>query len=223
MQHKTKLTLAAAVAMGISNGANAIHVSATVTELQIYLGLVDIMAEPESSFSGMIIGGDTDASIGLTLEGDMVAFVSDTYLGMSWDLTNGIRQGVNGSGGTSFQGGTISISTSTDGVIYSAYQTIDASVTSIDFLAGEDGHLLAAPSQTTAGLIVNDSGGITFPGLWGGDVLGSGFNNAVGTMNLFSNSAGIFMEGTQVPLPAAAWMFASALFGLAGLGRRRGR
>jgi hypothetical protein len=44
---------------------------------------------------------------------------------------------------------------------------------------------------------------------------------------LFGNSAGLFLEGSvsaapsAVPVPAAAWLFGSALVGLAGIGRKR--
>lgn len=53
----------------------------------------------------------------------------------------------------------------------------------------------------------------------------AGIDEAVGGVSLFGFPALMFMEGeitlTEVPLPAAAWLFGSALLGLAGVARRR--
>lgn len=221
MKHMTKMALAAAVAAGVSAGAHAVPVSGTVTALQMTLGTVDILADPNSTFNPLTIGGDTVT--GMTMSGYMVAYTAGTYVGITWDLTNGMRQGVNGSGGTIFEGGTIEITTSTDGVNFVAFDTVDASQTNLPFLAGVDGHIAPMPTQTTAGFIVDDNGYGTLPGLWDLAFFGVGFNNAAGKLSLFGNASGIFMEGSiaPVPVPAAAWLFGSALVGLAGVGRRR--
>lgn len=226
MKTITKLTLAAAVAAGVSTGASAASVYGQVTAIQIMLGSTDLMADPNSSFYGMDIGGDT--LTGLTLTGDMVAYTAGTHIGLSWNLTDGVRQGVNGTGGTLFTGGTIAISTSTDGgIVYTPFDTIDVSVTNIPFLAGQDGHIISCGgvpySQCTQGFVIDDQGEGTLPGLWDQTIFGDGFDNAVGTLNLFGNTAGIFMQGGAyyVPVPAAGWLFGSALLGLAGM--RRGR
>jgi hypothetical protein len=54
---------------------------------------------------------------------------------------------------------------------------------------------------------------------------GPGGGQAVGGAVLLGNAAGIFLAGdltmTVVPVPAAAWLFGSALVGLAGIGRKR--
>jgi hypothetical protein len=90
-------------------------------------------------------------------------------------------------------------------------------------LSGVDGPLQPAPTQTTAGLVVDDLGNGTLGGLWDGTFFGAGFNSAALTSSLFGASDGIFLEGTvsAVPVPAAAWLFGSALIGLAGIKRKK--
>lgn len=224
MKTMTKVILSAAVATSVSTGANAIAVSGTVTALQLAVSGsgFELMGGPQATFNGMTIGGDTVT--GLTLSGDMVGYAAGTWIGISWNLTNGMRQGVNGAGGTIFEGGTISYTTSTDGgITYTPFDTLDASVTHLPFLAGDNGFMFPAPTQTTAGFVVDDAGYGTLPGLWDLVVLSPSFNNAVGTFTLFGQSVGVFMEGSvaPVPVPAAAWLFGSALLGLAGLKRKR--
>lgn len=222
MQSIPKLTLAAAVAAGISAGANAVAVHGNVSEMQLFIVNEDILAPASASFSGMTIGGDTVT--GLTLTGDMIGYSTAAYIGLSWNLTDGMRQGVNGAGGTSFQGGTIEVSASTDGGTSWFYiETIDASVTAVDFLAGQPGHFVADPAvQTTAGLVVDDAGYGTLPGLWDLIIFSDGWDSAAGQLYMFDQTWGIFMEGSvaPVPVPAAAWLFGSALLGLAGMRRR---
>lgn len=222
MKTLTKMTLATAVAATLSTGANAVAVSGTVTAAQVTVAATDYMGHPNASFTGLAIGGDTVT--GLTLTGDMIGYGAGTYIAMSWNLTDGMRQGPNGTGGTIFQGGTLTLTTSTDGgVTYYPFTTIDASVSSIPFLAGQDGHYAPMPTQTTAGLVVDDAGYGTLPGIWDLIFFGAGWNNAVGTMNIAGGTIGFFMEGSvaPVPVPAAAWLFGSALLGLAGMSRKR--
>lgn len=221
MKHMTKLALAAAVATTVSAGANAVAVGSTITGVQMALGTTDLLASP-GSVNFLNIGGDTVT--GLTMTADMTAFTAGTYVYIDMQLTDGIRQGVNGAGGTIFTGGAIYISTSTDGgVTVNPFDTVDASVTNIPFLAGVNGHIAPAPTQTTAGLVIDDAGYGTMPGLWDLVFFGSGFNNAAGALSLFGNQAGIFLEGEvyALPVPAAAWLFGSSLLGLAGIGRKR--
>ncbi|MEH6591128.1 MAG: hypothetical protein V7746_12780 [Halioglobus sp.] len=84
----------------------------------------------------------------------------------------------------------------------------------------------------TAGLsLTGGAGGASFtvaqPGLLNlAD--NSTFGNAVGGADLFSNSAGLYLGGdltftevAAVPVPAAAWLFGSAILGLVGIGRKR--
>lgn len=223
MKTITKMTMAAAVAASVSTAANAVPVSMyqQVTDMQIVLGSSNLLAPP-GSVSYMDIGGDTVT--GITLTGLTTGYVANTYVSLEWNLTDGIRQGVNGAGGTVFEGGYLYVSTSTDGgATYIPFDTVDASVTNIPFLSGQDGHYYPAPTQTTGGLVIDDSGYITTQGLWDLAFYGSGWNAAVASVTLFGQSFGVFMEVSDVPVPAAAWLFGSALLGLAGLGRKTSR
>lgn len=222
MKTMTRMTLAAAIAATVSTGANAVAVSGTVTAMQWAQNTQDLLDHPNATFNGLAIGGDTVT--GLTLTGDMIMYSAATYIAVSWNLTDGMRQGVNGAGGTLFEGGTIAFTTSTDGgATYQPFFTWDASVTNIPFLSGQNGHLAPTPTQTTAGLVVDDLGYGTLPGLWDLNFFGAGWNNAAGIIVIGGNAAGLYMEGAiaPVPIPAAAWLFGSALLGLAGF--RRGR
>lgn len=222
MKTLTKMMLAAAVAASVSAGANAVAVYGTVTAMQMTQGTTDFLSDPNASFSALTIGGDTVT--GLTLTGDMVVYTAGTYLGLSWNLTDGMRQGVNGAGGTFFEGGYLEMTTSTDGINFIHFDTIyGGDYSNFDFLAGQDGQVAPVPSQTTAGLVVDDAGYGTLPGLWDLTYFGAGWNNSVGALYIGGNSAGFFMEGSiaPVPLPAVAWLFGSSLLGLAGIGRWR--
>lgn len=220
MKMITTMTLVAAVAATLSTPANAIAVSGSVTNMQITWANTDILADPNASFYGMTIGGDTET--GLTLSGYMVGFISGNWIGLDWNLTDGMRQGINGAGGTIFQGGTLSITTSTDGITFTDYQVYDAPWAT-DFLAGQDGDMVPCPGQCTAGLVVDDAGYGTLPGLWDLTFFGAGWNNAAGGLTIFGDHQGIFMEGSvaPVPVPAAGWLFGSALLGLAGFANKR--
>lgn len=218
MKTLTQLTLATVVASAVSSGVNAVPVYGFVTDLQLTLGATDLMAHPNSVFNGLTIDGDTET--GLTLWGDMIAYTAGTYVGLSWNLSNGVRQGPNGSGGTIFYDGGIEISTSTDGVNYTYFDTTDAGYYNTNFLAGNDGHIAPVPIQTTAGLVVDDTGFITVGGLWDLAFFGAGFNNAAGKIHIFGDTAAVFMK-VYVPIPGAAWLFGSSLLGLIGMRRQR--
>ncbi len=189
-----------ALASASSMGAYAIPVTGTITSLQMTLSTEDLMAPAEAEFNGLTIGGDTDT--GLTITGNMVAFTAGTYVGIGWNLNNGMRQGVDGAGGVIFQGGSITISTSVDGVNFTPFDTVDVSTTNIPFLAGGNGAILPAPNQTTAGMVVNDAGYGTLPGLWDLAFFSPTFNNATGALSLFGQSAGIYMTGSISPFVA---------------------
>jgi hypothetical protein len=224
-----KLLLAAAVAATVSTGAQAVGVTSNVTGAQLFLGFVDVL-QTGGVTAPITIGGDTVT--GITFGGQAV-FNSGPDVRITFDLQDGARQGANGAGGTIFSGGTINIETDT-GTGYASYAVVDASDadgqgigTNIAFLSGVDGHLQPVPTQTTAGLVIDDAGNGTLGGLWDAAFFGTNFNNAISAVSLFGNSAGLFLEGSvsaapsAVPVPAAAWLFGSALVGLAGIGRKR--
>lgn len=220
MKPMTQLALAAAVATTLSTGANAVAITSNITDFQFVIGTVNIL-DP-IGVNWMDIGGDTVA--GVTLTGELTLYTAGTHVYLDWQLTDGMRQGLNGAGGTIFEGGYIYLSTSTDrGATVTPFDTVDVSVTNMPFLADMNGHIAPAPTQTTAGLVIDDSGNGVLPGLWDLQFFGSGFNNAAALTLLVGSSSALFLEGTvsPVPVPAAAWLFGSALLGLAGMARRR--
>ncbi len=219
MDYKKKLVLTGVLvtASTLSAGANALHNSVwgPVADIQIMLGTQDIVDSHNITIEG-------DVFEGIELIGETIGLVSEIYIKLEWDLL-GLRQGIDGAGGVLFDQGTIRISTSTDsGVTYDFYETIDASVDNIPFLAGATDHLGIGP---ISGLVIQDNVEGAFPGLYTDF---SSLGNEVGSINLFGNQAGIFLQGTyftdaEMPLPAAAWLFGSAVLSLAGISYRRKR
>ena len=105
----------------------------------------------------------------------------------------------------------------------------DLSQTPLNFTKGSV--VNAAPAFVNPGFVIDQGGAldgspivIGMPGFDTGFGLGE---NAVGELNLFGFSADTYMGGTltmevaAVPVPAAAWLFGSAIVGLAGIGRKR--
>lgn len=220
MKPMTKLALAAAIATTVSTGANAVAITSNITDFQFVIGSIDILDPAGANW--MEIGGDTVA--GVTLTGELTLYTAGTHVYLDWQLTDGVRQGLNGAGGTMFNGGYIYLSTSTDGgATVTPFDTVDVSVTNMPFLAGSYGHIAGPPTQTTAGLVIDDSGNGVLAGLWDLQFFGVGFNSAVATTILVGSSSALFLEGTvsPVPVPAAAWLFGSALLSMVGMARRR--
>ncbi len=221
------LVSAIAAATTFSSAGSAYPIISDVTGVQLLFGTNDLLDEPESRINNFQIGGDTVT--GVTIEADLVAYTTGTLVYIDMQLTDGLRQGVNGSGGTVFTGGQIFISTSSDGgTTITPFDTIDASVTNIPFLAGADGHLAPTFPQTTAGLVIEDDADNSLPGLWDMQVFGENWDGSVGSIELFGQDLALYIEGqigwgSEVPVPAAAWLFGSALLGLGGLGRSRSK
>ena len=236
---KKPLFLAATIAATVSTGANAVAVESNITDVGLWLGATQyigsINVEPDNGQSGawadIAIGGDTVD--GMTFTGSIITRgVSTTVLQLDFNLSDGERIGPNGTGGTIFRAGTVIIDAFWIG---SGPSTIDAAITPVSFLSGADGHLIPCTgipfsSQCTAGLVVDDSGNGTLGGLWSGDFFdglpGSfGFNSAATTFTMVDETVlGMWLEGTvsaAVPIPAAAWLFSSALIGLVGIKRRK--
>ena len=105
----------------------------------------------------------------------------------------------------------------------------DLSTDNLDFTKG--GVVNAAPAFVNPGFVIDQGGAldgspitITMPGFDTGFGLGE---NATGSLVLFGFAAETYMGGdltlevAAVPVPAAAWLFGSAIVGLAGIGRKR--
>lgn len=228
------------LATTLSTTANAAYttmVYSNITNIQLWLGQSNVMtAEGPGSFSGLQFGGwaqdmDDDGyfdSADLTLTGLISFTVNTVPVRLTLNLADGNY--VQGSGIT-FTAGDIGVELQgSDGWI--PYSPIDASIDNVGFLANRP---WGFPVQTTAGIVRN-----ALPGLWDGEIGSFGFNRAVGSLEVVGLSMGFYMQGEiatgfpneppttgplfgspEVPLPGAAWLFGSAVVGLAGLRRRR--
>jgi hypothetical protein len=223
------------------NAATVNHVYSDITNIQLWRGQSNLMAEEAPGyFTDLQFGGTaTDVNDdGLIDNADimftgLIGFTTNSLpIQLTFNLSNGsYAQG----SGITFSGGYIQIEVqTTEGWI--PYSAIDASITNIGFLANQPGALADAfPGQTTAGIIRN-----ALPGSWDGEIGSAGFNRAAGSFTLLAQSLTFYMQGEigtgfpdegvsgmlfgppEVPVPGAAWLFGSALVGLAGVRRRRG-
>ena len=182
--------------------------------------------------SGFNISGTVDfddqtgnvVSQDLVFDGGLVVNTSgpDYYIGFM-NVTGDyvVNQGLTLNSGA-FDGGT------GGGADMAAYIVIDAS-TALPFTEG--GVVNVAPSYVNPGFVIDQNSTlngspitITMPGFDTGVGFGE---NAAGGVDLFGFAAHTYfggsltMEVAAVPVPAAAWLFGSALVGLAGVGRKR--
>jgi hypothetical protein len=234
-----KIALAAAISViSIQASATIYNVSSNITATpQLFLSFADQVdnspnGAADFSISGTIEDTNDDGvpeNIDITFSGT-ASFTSGPAVRLDFNLRS--TQYIPGQG-VVMSGGTILIETDT-GNGFTEYSTVEAALEPLEFLSGLDGHLQPVPIQTTAGLklegfvpqqTVNNA--IDLPGLWDAGFNGTNFNNAVSAVNLFGNQAGLFLEGeivmVPVPVPAAAWLFGSALLGLVGMGRGRAK
>lgn len=232
-----KLLIATAVAASMISGANAATnylVSSNITGVGLYLNDID-MTQPEYEggpagyftnfgFGGTAVDTNDDGivdSSNLTLTGLVGINANGLNIRLTFDLNNG---GYVAGSGTTFTGGTILIDiATTEGFVN--YSTIDASTTNLPFLANAPGHMAGAyPGQTTAGLLLAP-GTTALPGLWDLIPESATFNNAVSALALLGQNSGMNLQGDitleEVPVPGAAWLFGSAVVGLAGASRKR--
>jgi len=240
-----KLLLATAIAASVATGAHAAttyDVSSNITGLQLWLGSNNLLtAEPGGYFSGVQFGGTAyDANDDGIIDNSNVTMTGEvgfTAAGKPIKLTFNLSGGNYAAGsGTTFSSGNVDVQLYTnlntgydpanDDFEWIPFSTIDASTTNLPFLAGQVGHL---GTNSTAGLQLAP-GTHALPGLWDGQDPGVGIDNAVAALTLLGNSSGMFLDGSTtltaqaapaVPVPAAAWLFGSAMAGLVGVGRKR--
>lgn len=214
-------------------------VSSNITNIQLWVGEAELLTEEAPGyFSNLAFGGtaqDLDNngyvdSANLTFSGLVGFTINALNIRLDFDLNNG---GFVPGSGITFQGGWVVVNIQTTSG-WVPYGSIDASADNLGFLADQPGHMTwDFPDQTTAG-IVRDM----LPGLWDGNVGSASFDRAAGSFTLLGQRIGFFMEGSiaatdpegvpsmlfgppEVPVPAAAWLFGSALAGLAGVRRLR--
>lgn len=234
-----KLALVAAIAATISVGANATTytISSTLTDSQLILSSDDQIDEA-IVFGGTIeintTGGVGDA---WTVAGDQlgarVTLSGNQSIATGVTVLNYFLDGVSSSAGINFNSGTIDIEAGG-----APYDVVDATVDNLHFdSAGTWQTLPIGGIDMSGGTVEADETiFIAFNGLWTGPQPLGYFDGpaaalqATGTATLFGNAALIYLEGgltltrvAAVPVPAAAWLFGSALLGLAGLSGRKRR
>jgi len=230
------LFLSAALAATVSTGANAVVVQSNITDVALWFGQTHVAgstmnskgkrtgAQAAGSWS-VSIGGDTE--LGLTLDATFEFYTQSLDHKIVYSLGDGDRLGTNGENGTKFTSG--SITAFTKEVAASDYivaDYLDASSSALNFLY--DGW----STQGTSGLVVDDNGFGTLGGIssfvsW--TVFGPQFYAVDDKFNqryINGVSHTLLLEGdisaSPVPVPAAAWLFSSALIGLGGLIRKKG-
>jgi hypothetical protein len=240
-----KLLIATAIAASMVSGAHAAttyDVSSNITGVGLYLGDINMLdAEYEGGpagyftnfgFGGTAVDTNDDGvvdSSNLTLTG----LVGINANGLNIRLTFGLNSGTYASGsGTTFTGGNILIDIQTTEGGFVNYGEVNAATTNLPFLAGQPGHWSAQAgneSQITTGLLLAP-GTTALPGLWDQIANSGTFNNAVSALSLLGQDSGMFLAGDltltaqstpEVPVPGAAWLFGSAVVGLAGASRKR--
>lgn len=234
-----RILLSAAIVASLSSPAYTATVgvvSSNITGLQLWINDAELLTyEPGGYFSHFQFGGtvadnDGDQVIdegNLTFTGVLGFNANMLPIRVTYDLGQGIF--TPGSGVT-FTAGTIAVEIEgSEGWV--PYSSIDADVDPVYFLKDLPGHW-QDEVQKTAGIV---SG--TLPGLWDGAMYGAGFDQGVGSAMVLGFRTGLFLEGTlsisvldapplffspsEVPVPAAAWLFGPALLGLAGVRRLR--
>lgn len=226
-----KLALAAAIAATTSVGAQATtyNISSTLTGSQL------IFASDDQSSNTMVFGGTVEIDgVGAgnawtvsAAQGGAVATLTGTQ-----SITTGTTDlnynlpGSSSANGIIFDNGNIDIIAGG-----TPYGTVDASVDNIRFDNGSTWQTLPIGGIDMSGGTINGDGTITiaFNGLWTGpQPMGyldgpAAATQATGGATLFSSDALIYLEGeltlsvSEIPVPAAIWLFGSALLGLAGI------
>jgi hypothetical protein len=223
-----------------TNAATYAIVVSDISAIQLWTGDIDVMtAEAPGHFTDLHFGGtaadlDDDGYVdeanihfsgivGFTINTIDIRLTYNLYRG---DFTPGL--------GITFGDGNIQIEVSRDGSGWQPYGSIDADTETVGFLANQPGGWAGMyPEQVTAGIVRN-----ALPGLWDGPPGSAGFDRAASSFVLLGLNVGFYMQGSitpqlmdvpqqlafgppEVPLPGAAWLFGSALAGVAGLRRRR--
>lgn len=196
----------------------------TPTTLSASLGGPNILTG-----GGVTLGGtvETDTSApGYSVTGGTVTLNGTATTAPTGDVVTLDFIGLSGtasSNGVLFDSGTVCVT----GATACDLGNIDVSVTNLPFLGG----LTWGGFFTTAGIqLEGGAGGSSFTVTQPGSLADvPPFTTAVGAASLLGNDAGVFFGGditfteqtSVVPIPAAAWLFGSALLGLVGVGRRR--
>ncbi len=241
------VALASTLSTDVNAAPISANVSSNITGVQLWVGQVDVMTREAPgyfnnfAFSGTAFDLDGDSyidSADLNLDGTIGFTVNGLNARLEFGLTDG---SYTPGAGITFSGGSIRVDVESTGG-WMPYSWINAGNENLGFLANQPGHMAwDYPGQTTAG-IVRDA----LPGLWNGVVGSPGFNRAAGSFSVLGQMVGFYFQGTieaqyftfapdyginvpnylhfgapEVPVPGAAWLFGTALLGLAGARRLR--
>lgn len=242
---KIALCSAVVLASSVASVAQAAvyNISSNVTDNEVMLGISSNLPGPnptDLSISGWVditldgVGGYTINSGEITWDGSITfnPTPSNQTTVFFNNSTNAWADGVLFDGST-----TGSISYSTDG---GAETVLDLAASPASALVG-GGNAFGIPQAglQLLGGTINGDGSITVglcgtadavgfadttPGVCDGTYVGDNVMN----VTVLGNAANVYLAGditlteaSAVPVPAAAWLFGSALLGLAGIGRKR--
>lgn len=238
-----KTALAAAIAATVSIGAEAITytISASISDSQVL-----IFSDPEWEnnlvFGGTVNidthGGAGDAwSVAADQSGAAATLTGSQKVNANvpWDTLEYDLVGAASSDGILFNSGIVGAYYSQDGGNI-LHDTIDASVDNLHFDSNGTYQTLPIGGIDMSGGTINGDGtiSIAFNGLWTGPQLLSFWDTpaavaqATSAMEIDSRLVLLNFDGeltltavSEVPIPAAAWLFGSALLGLVGLKRKK--
>jgi len=224
------LTSAAVLSTAVAQANAAIYqvdgfFDAGTANFQASIGGPNVLTGGSATISGYMTT-DSDAP-GYTITGGNIVLNSTTFLAptgpeLQIDMIN--LSGTPTNAGVLMTSGSVCVSPVAEPGSCSL-GLVDVATNNIPFLPG-----ITWGYNTTSGLQLNGAGGASFTVAQPGNLAETGGpagGAAVAGFVLLGNAAGIFMSGdltmTEVPVPAAAWMFGSGLIGLAGVARRRRR
>ena len=246
-----KLLIAAAIASTLASGAQATTyaVSSDITGHALWLGFGNTGSVANQDLA--IAGTADDTNDDGVIDSSDVNFTGQVQFnaaGVEVRVTFNLQDGnfVDGTGIT-YSAGNILVET--DGGVpgdpFTLFDLIDLDddAADIPFIATTGGGAAVPGPQNTAGVQLPNiaalvglepaptpgSANVTeaLGGLWDGAFGGTNFNNGAAAVTLLGNTAGMYLSGdiivAPVPVPAAAWLFGSALVGLAGIGRKKRR
>jgi hypothetical protein len=220
--NKLALSIAIAVAVPVSVQATTFDVSGhfeagTAANLELSIGSPQslFLAGSYLDISGQVINdGATITGGTITITGQQYMNPTGTPITIDMNMS-----GTATSSGVLFTSGSLCFTA----ILACDEGDIDISVDNFSFLDGESWGY-----NTGLGLQLGDgTEAADYAAAQNGSIadLGNHLGGAAGAGTLLGNSFGIFMSGdltmANVPVPAAAWLFGSALIGLAGIKRKK--
>lgn len=192
----------------------------TANGLELSLGGLNTLENGSTlSFGGQVVSDGTTITGGtVTMTGTQMMNPTGVPITITINAT-----GTASDLGVLFDSGTICVTALT--ACDSGYEILGAngSGNTIDMRSGAMWGFFSAVGLQLDGTNTSPSYSVAQPGLTFPDA--GGADHAVGALHLLGGPAAIFLSGdltfSEVPVPAAAWLFGSALLGLAGMKRKQ--